>query len=1234
MSYPRATVTWSRDVPWPPGSVLIKTDALNHVRVLSTVTISALRRQDNGTYYCAARNDQDMLMAQQDVVVLEPAEISVDSVEALDPRTALLKWSLEYKGNLPIKRYHLQMKNYSTGGADWLDMDDKIPANATSYTVRYLAPAVTYGFQLAAVNEAGHSNWEAKNLTMPADVPPKITWVQMMASTNETLLFGWRRPSHDNGAEISHYVVQLSQNQKMVSNETLPVLPSERQNYIFIFVGLEPGECYAFQVQPCSEIGCGSWSDELDATTSDGMADPPENIEMRCFHDNTQNINYVVVTWDEPKNIRGTVQAYNVTLEGEARYRNASGHIVMDTIQEFNEVQKENKVFKSTVRPNTNYSVKICTVNKAGCGHSSTPNEKAKCNSPPSVPSSMPEFYLNPMEGHEKCRQLKLKLQKVSERNGFIRCYRVIVIKLAKGESISVLPRNPDHVNLTSYEGVHQNGETGGAYLAEAFDTDNFSSEVILGDGEFSLCDPRSGPPFRIRRASEEEVEEEERTLRVYDGSLDPDTNYSGFVEVQVWGPDGQILAKQSEYFKPVQTSKCSLSSSGSSAGTAPPVRPTDSPMTFLFGVICGTILVVLVLILVICLIRRRNSCPYDGDDGEHLGLTALLRRTVHRSSHLARGSHLSKLPYFGPIAAEELPAVYAEKHLDTDLLFRSEFEALPDVFRDRTTTASDSIDNVCKSRYPEIKAYDQTRVRLSSDLDIPGSDYINANFVEGYREKKLYICAQAPLKNTICDFWRMIWQQGVSVVVMLTGLEENGEEKCAQYWSDSKSLEVSYFSVTLISFKKCSDYILRTLLLKCSKNEEVCQREVLHFHFLMWSDFLSPGQPSWLLRFIKRVNEHYSPERGPLLVHCSEGVGRTGTYVAIDSLIEQLDSEGIVDIFSFATHLRYHRNHLIRTLEEYMFVYRALMEHAQFGDTELELHHLRDHYELLKGKVRDNCRTGLEVEFEKLNDVFEEPKTYCVGAWDINRCKNRYECIIPYDMNRVILLPSIADQSSYINASHIQGYYRSLSFIITQDPLPQTIWDFWRMVKEQHITTLVMLSELGPDLNKCPQYWPDENEEEIYETVRVKWKSSSQTSHYILRQFVVTDMEDDQKHMCSQFQLINWSSSGGGVPENVSSLIVAIEHVQQYHNSQLSTGPITVHCSGGGDRSGIYVALSDLIEQARCDERVDVFQTTKYARAQRHCLLQTLEQYDFLYRGLIHYVERYNLCNLGDTPL
>ncbi|GIY24984.1 tyrosine-protein phosphatase 69D [Caerostris extrusa] len=197
-----------------------------------------------------------------------------------------------------------------------------------------------------------------------------------------------------------------------------------------------------------------------------------------------------------------------------------------------------------------------------------------------------------------------------------------------------------------------------------ASEADNFANEVVLGDGEFSLCDPgpahpsaSGGPPRKRWRSRGEDAQ----SVRRISGS---DTNYSGFVEVQVWGPDGQILAKQSEYFKPVQTSSrnsptmaCNENKRrfsivlGFKRGHRPPVRPTDSPMTFLFGVICGTILVVLVLILVICLIRRRNSCPYDGDDGEHLGLTALLRRTVHRSSHLARGTvspvvFLHKLSY------------------------------------------------------------------------------------------------------------------------------------------------------------------------------------------------------------------------------------------------------------------------------------------------------------------------------------------------------------------------------------------------------------------------------------------------------------------------------------------------------------------------------------------------------------------------------------------------------------
>ncbi|GIY48220.1 tyrosine-protein phosphatase 69D [Caerostris extrusa] len=287
-------------------------------------------------------------------------------------------------------------------------------------------------------------------------------------------------------------------------------------------------------------------------------------------------------------------------------------------------------------------------------------------------------------------------------------------------------------------------------------------------------------------------------------------------------------------------------------------------------------------------------------------------------------------------------------------------------------------------------------------------------------------------------------------------------------------------------------------------------------------------------------------------------------------------------------------------------------MEHAQFGDTEIEVRHLRDHYELLKEKVGDTDKTGLAIEFEKLGDVIEDPKTCCVGTMDMNVGKNRYDFIIPYDLNRVILPPSPSrDHSSYINASFIQGYDRSLSFIITQDPLETTIVEFWRMIKEQSITTLVMLSEIGEGKTKCQPYWPTEEEEKICDYIK-----------------------NNEKHTITQFQFQEWPCSAGTVPENTLGLVTLIEAVQQNQEKQIGSGPITVHCSGGGDRSSVFVTLSVLVQQLKAEERVDIFQAARYTRSQRHCMLQTLAQYDFLYRGLLEYIVSRNLCDMGDTQL
>lgn len=274
--------------------------------------------------------------------------------------------------------------------------------------------------------------------------------------------------------------------------------------------------------------------------------------------------------------------------------------------------------------------------------------------------------------------------------------------------------------------------------------------------------------------------------------------------------------------------------------------------------------------------------------------------------------------PDMNSILTSELANIYMEKHRDSDYGFQREFELLPDRFNDRTTRASDARENIYKNRYPDIKAYDQTRVKLAQVDSIAGSDYINANFVIGYKERKKFICAQGPMDNTVCDYWRMIWEQRLELILMLTNLEEYSKTKCAKYWPDKTEGEKVFgdFSVTHVEEKRYSDYIIRKLCVsKMVTGRDKEDRVVTQYHYLVWKDFMAPEHPHGIIKFIKRVNEAYSLDKGSILVHCSAGVGRTGTLVALDSLLQQLNEEKQVAIFNTIVDLRHQRNFLVQSL-------------------------------------------------------------------------------------------------------------------------------------------------------------------------------------------------------------------------------------------------------------------------------------------------------------------------------
>uniref|UniRef100_T1JUB1 protein-tyrosine-phosphatase n=1 Tax=Tetranychus urticae TaxID=32264 RepID=T1JUB1_TETUR len=1017
-----------------------------------SLTIRSLRKSDNGTYVCRGFSEKsNETFSRLDLFVIEPAKLDILAIEPINPRSVNISWLLRSNGNTQVHRIYLEVRNITeSGDSEWVEIDGNIAPNRTgSYTVFRLIPAYSYEFRLAAFNDAGQSDWVTANVTMPPDVPSPVTQLHVLSRTNETIWIGWRKPPEDNGADIIEYILELSDAEdRLLYNKSFQInreTGGSGSRLMFMFVGLVPATNYTVRVRACSSLGCGKWSDpKFQVSTLDGIAEAPENVVLRCYYDFQRSSNRVNITWDPPSRSRGTIVGYNVSLEGHSSYRNSENQMEMDNFKKIYPIESNETSLSLDVKPNTNYTVRLCTLNKAGCGELSVITKSTMCYSLPTVPSSIPGAgsLLSLADPDDPfCRQLKLKIPRISERNGHIKCFKIVIIKLPKNtETNLVLPPTPSNVNITSYSYVHspafdslQSNDSSvvGAYIADELSADNLPDEIIIGDGEHSTCEdgriPRRIDPGYIMTTPSDIHNNRNNLVNtvnpsnsihinihtdnpsndnnlnfsnngnlnygphystisltsldklIADGPLDSSTNYTGFIEVRVLGPNNVYITKQSDYFDPITTGTFDPR-----IGSLSPLSPifaslSDSAAAILFGIVCGLALVLFSVLSVICFLRTKvdDSLSDTGDD-ERLGLTALLRRTVvgTKNGHIISNGVIGSInghKWIGqPIPIQNLPNVFIERHANSDLLFQAEFEALPENFADRTSIDSNLPENVAKNRYPDIKCYDQTRVKLTPIDNQPGSDYINANFVEGYKGRKVYICAQGPIERTITDFWRMIYEQKVSVIVMLTGIEEHGKIKCSQYWSDSGCKEIDkLYTVTLTSCTKYSDFIIRRFILtKCdeSADEEEVPRDVLQFHFLLWKDFLAPEQPSWLLRFIKRVNEHYCPDKGPLLVHCSAGVGRTGTFIAIDSLIPEITCGTSINIYECVSQLRYQRNFLVQSFKQYIFVYRALMEFAQFGDTEIEICHLKDHYRQLKEQKFEGNINGVMAEFDVSN--------------------------------------------------------------------------------------------------------------------------------------------------------------------------------------------------------------------------------------------------------------------------
>ncbi|XP_062845375.1 receptor-type tyrosine-protein phosphatase eta [Trichomycterus rosablanca] len=273
----------------------------------------------------------------------------------------------------------------------------------------------------------------------------------------------------------------------------------------------------------------------------------------------------------------------------------------------------------------------------------------------------------------------------------------------------------------------------------------------------------------------------------------------------------------------------------------------------------------------------------------------------------------------FQPICVEDYEAHYKKNRTDSFCGFVKEFEDLKLVGISQSKNIALAPENRAKNRYNNVLPYDTSRMKLSvlvSSFD----DYINASYIPGYTSKKEFIAAQGPLPCTVNDFWRMIWEKNIHTLVMLTRCNEQGRVKCEKYWS-SETSHFNALTVTITSEIIMKEWTIRDLDVKNVKTAET--RSIRHFHFTAWPDHGVPETTELLINFRHVVREHmdqYSCHT-PTLVHCSAGVGRTGTFIAIDRLIYQIEREGVVDVYGIIHDLRMHRPLMVQTEDQYVFL-------------------------------------------------------------------------------------------------------------------------------------------------------------------------------------------------------------------------------------------------------------------------------------------------------------------------
>ncbi|KAK2822264.1 hypothetical protein Q5P01_022329 [Channa striata] len=1202
--------------------------------------------RESANYTCVAMSSLGIIEATAQVLVKTlPKPPGTPIVTETTATSVTITWD---SGNPdPVSYYIIQYR--AKGPDSKYETVDSI--TTTRYSIGGLYPNTEYEIRVSAFNSIGQgppsARVEARTGEQAPASPPRN--VQAHIISQSTVMVRWEEPEEPNG-QVKGYRVYYTMDPSQPMNEWQ--IHNVQDSVITTIQNLITSETYTIQVLAFTSVGDGPFSDPIHVKVMPGVPGQPGKFKAGRVTDTS-----IELTW-EP--------AY--TKEGIVSYELLYKPVKFGTLEKLT-FGPRNSYTVEGLKANTEYSFSLAAISNKGIG--AFTNELVQRTSQANVPrnfsvnlatktsvlltwefpeSSNPyhftvEYNRQKMEVDARLKKAVIpNLQpdtsydfKITAPEGNMGGLRH---RITAKTSPPITIRRPeiDHTRDTEttvtiilpsletrspvknvYVVVVPLRRTRGV-IRHLKSPDEMDLEELLKDISQRQRDSRQQKQVDLRRAYIT-ARFTPATLPAF-FTLGDQLDYGGF--------ENRALEPGQEYvfFILAELNSTTGKMYVASPYTDPVIAPDSDPQPLdagdgLIWVVGPVLAVVFIICIVIAILLYKNKPDSKRKDSEP-GTKSLLSNAEMMAHHPTDPVEMRRINFQTPGMMSHPPIPISElaEHIELlkandNLRLSQEYESI-DPSQQFTWEHSNLEVNKPKNRYANVIAYDHTRVILAPIEGILGSDYINANYIDGYRKQNAYIATQGPLAETFGDFWRMVWEQRAASIVMMTRLEEKSRIKCDQYWPSRGTDTYGMLQVTLLDTMELATFCVRTFSLHKSGSSE--RREVRQFQFTAWPDHGVPEYPTPFLNFLRRVKACNPPDAGPIIVHCSAGVGRTGCFIVIDAMLERIRHERTVDIYGHVTLMRSQRNYMVQTEDQYSFIHEALLEAVACGNTEVAARSLYSYMQKLSKVESGEHVTGMELEFKRLANTKAHTSRFVTANLPCNKFKNRLVNIMPYETTRVCLQPIRGlEGSDYINASYIDGYRQQRGYIATQGPLAETTEDFWRMLWEHNSTIVVMLTKLREmGREKCHQYWPAERSAR-YQYFVVDPMAEYNMPQYILREFKVTDARDGQSRTVRQFQFTDWPEQG--VPKSGEGFIDFIGQVHKTKEQFGQDGPITVHCSAGVGRTGVFITLSIVLERMRYEGAVDIFQTVKMLRTQRPAMVQTEDEYQFCYQAALEYL-------------